>query len=88
MFLIKIIGYLAGFFSMIAFIPQVYKTWKTKSAKDVSMHMFAIFTAGVFLWIIYGIAIKELPIIIANCVILILSVTQLILKIKYDRAAK
>ncbi|MDR1695360.1 MAG: SemiSWEET transporter [Endomicrobium sp.] len=84
---IKVLGYLAGFFTTIAFVPQVYRTLKTKSAKDISVHMFAIFTAGVFLWIIYGIMLNELPLIISNCIILALSLTQVILKIKYDRAA-
>ncbi|MCL2485156.1 MAG: SemiSWEET transporter [Endomicrobia bacterium] len=87
MFSLKLIGYFAGFFSTIAFIPQVYKTWKSKSAKDVSMHMFVIFSLGVFLWLIYGITVNDLPIILTNCVILVLALTQVILKIKYDKTS-
>jgi MtN3 and saliva related transmembrane protein len=85
--IIEFIGFLAGFCSSVSFVPQVYKTWKTKSAKDVSIQMFLVYTLAVTLWIIYGIANKNLPILITNAVVFVLSSAQIILKIKYDRAA-
>ncbi|MCL2144617.1 MAG: SemiSWEET transporter [Endomicrobia bacterium] len=82
---IEIVGLAAGVFATIAFVPQVYKTWKSKSAKDVSMHMFLIFITGVTLWIIYG-AVKKIPaVMISNIIIFILAALQIFLKIKYDR---
>ena len=46
-FLMKNLGYIAGFFTTIAFLPQVIKVWRTKSTKDISIWMFLIFTTGV-----------------------------------------
>ena len=84
MFSYKIIGYVAGIISMISFTPQVYKTWKMKSAKDVSIQMFILYTTSTLLWIIYGIISEQPAIYAPNTVVLFLSITQVILKIKYD----
>ncbi len=83
-----ILGYISATLTTIAFLPQIIKTVQTKSAKDVSMGMFVLFTIGVFLWIIYGILTKTYPVLIANAVIFCLALAQIILKIKYDRAVK
>ncbi|MEB3282554.1 MAG: SemiSWEET transporter [Lyngbya sp.] len=77
------IGLLAGSLTTIAFLPQVIKTWKTKSTRDVSLEMFAIFCTGVFLWIIYGALIGDLPVVAANIVTLSLASTILFFKLKY-----
>jgi MtN3 and saliva related transmembrane protein len=86
--MVEFIGFLAGCFSTITFVPQVYKTWKTKSAKNVSMQMFIISVITTLLWITYGITIGRSAIYMANSIGCILSVTQIILKVKYDRADK
>ncbi|MBR4631801.1 MAG: SemiSWEET transporter [Elusimicrobia bacterium] len=83
-----ILGYISATLTTIAFLPQIIKTVQTKSAKDVSMGMFVLFTIGVFLWIIYGILTKTYPVLIANAVIFCLALAQIILKIKYDRTVK
>ena len=80
---VTMIGLLAGTLTTIAFVPQLTKTWRSKSAKDISLGMFLIFSSGVLLWLVYGILIDALPIILANTVTLILSGTILILKLKY-----
>ena len=80
--LIDWIGSLAGLLTTIAFIPQVTKTWKTRSAGDISLLMFLLFSTGVLLWLIYGIMLSSLPIIIANGITLTLSASILVLKIK------
>lgn len=76
-------GTLAGTLTTVAFFPQVVKTWRSKSAEDISLGMFALFSAGVFLWILYGIGIGSMPVIIANSVTLIMAVMILAFKIKY-----
>ena len=81
--LITVIGLLAGTLTTIAFLPQVIKTWKTKSTRDVSLEMFAIFCSGVLLWIIYGVLIKDLPLVLANVVTLSLASIILGFKLKY-----
>jgi len=78
-----IMGLLAGTMTTIAFLPQLIQTWKTRSAKDVSLGMFLIFTTGVLLWVIYGLMIQSLPIIAANTVTLVLAGTILVLKLRY-----
>ena len=80
---VEIIGFAAGFFTTVALVPQAIKSWKSKHTKDVSLLWITILTIGVFLWLIYGFLINSLPLIAANVVTFILSVTILFLKIKY-----
>lgn len=79
----KLLGLLAGFLTTVAFVPQVVKTWKSKSARDLSVVMFSLFCAGVFLWMIYGIMINELPVILWNVVTLILALIILFFKLRF-----
>ena len=80
---IGIIGILAGICTTIAFLPQVLKTWRTKSAKDLSLGMFSIFCTGVALWLTYGILIQDLPIILANSLTFVLAGILLYFKLIY-----
>lgn len=75
----EIIGIVAGAFSCTTFLPQVIKTWKSKSTKDVSLTMFLIATLGTTLWLIYGIMINSISIIGTNIVVLLFSLTMLYL---------
>lgn len=81
--LINIAGLLAATLTTISFLPQVIKIVKTKHTKDISLLMYIIFTAGVLLWLFYGILLKEPPIIIGNGITLILVMIVLIFKIRY-----
>lgn len=78
-----IVGLSAGFCTTVAFLPQAIKTWKTKSAKDLSLGMYSIFCTGVLLWLLYGILTKDLPIILTNVVTIILAATVLFFKLSY-----
>jgi len=79
----EVIGYLAGLLATVAFLPQVAKTVRDRSAKDISLGMYVLFCAGVGLWLLYGFLISSWPIIISNFVTLLLSGTVLALKIKH-----
>jgi len=83
MALIIILGLLAALLTTIAFLPQVIKIWKTQKTGDISLIMYIILVTGVFLWLIYGFLIEDLPLIIANLITLILVSFVLFLKIKY-----
>ncbi|HJU06762.1 MAG TPA: SemiSWEET transporter [Nitrospiraceae bacterium] len=78
-----IVGLLAGTLTTIAFLPQFIKTWKSRSAKDLSLGMFAAYSTGVLLWLVYGFLIDSMPIILTNAVTLILACANLGLKLKY-----
>lgn len=77
----QILGLLAGSCTTVAFLPQVIKTWRSRSAKDLSLGMFTLFCTGVLLWLIYGIQMNDVPVISANLVTLILASTLLVFKI-------
>lgn len=80
---IMILGLVAAVLTTIAFVPQVFKTWKSKSAGDLSLGMYLILTTGVILWLIYGILKEDIPIIAANVVTLSLALTLLYFKLFY-----
>jgi len=81
---IEIIGITAGVLSCTTFLPQVIKTWKSKSTKDVSLLMFIIAAISTSLWLVYGILIDSFSIIFTNVIVLILSLIMLFLKIKFS----
>lgn len=80
---ITAIGLTAGTLTTISFLPQVIKTWKSKSAKDISLAMFSTFCVGLFLWIVYGILEKDIPVIFTNTFTLVLAGTILYFKLTY-----
>ncbi|MDN4166855.1 SemiSWEET transporter [Cytophagales bacterium LB-30] len=80
---IEIIGLLAAICTTLAFVPQVVKTWQSKSAKDLSLGMFLLFFVGVCLWLSYGLLIGNRPIIVANLVTGLLAGTILFFKARY-----
>ncbi|MCY7353441.1 MAG: SemiSWEET transporter [Cytophagaceae bacterium] len=81
--MLESLGYSAGFLTTLAFVPQVVQIYETKSAKDVSLAMFLLFTFGVVLWLIYGVVTRSLPVIAANSVTLALPVVILYFKFRY-----
>ena len=84
MTLLDLLGLSAGSLTTVSFVPQVIKTWRSKSAADISTGMFAIFSTGLILWLVYGIYLQSLPIIISNVITLVLTLIILILKYHYS----
>jgi MtN3 and saliva related transmembrane protein len=82
---VDILGYSAGAVTTLTFLPQVVKTWKDKSAKDISLLMFIIAVTNEIMWIIYGALRDDWVIILTNSVILCLSLTMIYLKLRYNR---
>jgi MtN3 and saliva related transmembrane protein len=80
---ITIVGLIAEAFTTVALLPQLIKVWKTKSTKDISAGMFTLFYIGVFLWFVYGVYLKDIPIILANSLAFIQALIILIFKAKY-----
>lgn len=80
-----LVGLAAGILTTIAFLPQLLHTWRTKSARDISLRMFLLFCAGVLLWLVYGSMIQSLPVMLANGVTLMLSGSILVMKLKWGQ---
>jgi len=80
---INFIGTVAGAFTTVSFLPQVIRVWKTRSTRDLSLVMFLLFVAGLILWLIYGVLVHSWPVIIANCVTLVLALIILTFKLIY-----
>ncbi len=80
---ITFIGLAAAFCTTVAFLPQVIKTWRTRSTKDISLVMFLVFTTGIFLWLVYGVLLRDMPLIVANGTTFVLSATILYLKLRH-----
>jgi len=78
-------GLAAGFLTSIAVIPQVVRTWRIKHAKDISIWQPLILIAGMFLWLFYGILLRDLPLIAANSFSISCYLVLLGMKIVYDR---
>jgi MtN3 and saliva related transmembrane protein len=78
-----ILGYIAGILVVISLLPQVIKSWKTKSTKDISLLRYVIYVTGLILWIIYALIINNGPVAVMNSVGLILALSILFLKLKY-----
>ncbi len=76
------LGFLAGTFTSLAFVPQVIKVVKTKCTKGISALTYLIFILGLICWIIYSIILKSLPIFTANTLTLALAAPVLYLVIK------
>jgi MtN3 and saliva related transmembrane protein len=81
--LTDLLGLLAGTLTTCSFLPQVIKTWRSRSAADISLIMFSLFSFGVLIWLVYGFMIHAAPVIIANAVTLVLALAILIMKVRF-----
>lgn len=79
------VGSTAAICTTISFLPQLIRVWRRKSARDISLMMFLLFSFGVACWLVYGFGIGSGPIIAANAITLMLAVAILVLKLRYDR---
>jgi len=82
---IEILGLIAAFLTTAAFLPQVYKTWKTKDVTALSLPMLILFFTGIILWFIYGYLMESLAMIFANGITIVSSFLLIYFKIKYDK---
>ncbi len=80
---IEIIGTAAGTLSCITFMPQVLRTWRLKSADEISPVMFVIAMISTMLWLVYGILIHSFSMIFTNVVVCCLSVVMLVMIIAF-----
>lgn len=79
---IDLLGAIAAVFTSCSFVPQAWRTWKTRETRSISLPMYAMFTVGVFLWLAYGVLIHSWPVIAANGVTFVLAAFILTLKLR------
>lgn len=77
------IGAVAGTLTTLSFLPQVIKTWRSRSTRDISTTMFVAFCLGVALWLVYGLMLAAWPIVITNAATLVLAGAILALKLRH-----
>ena len=85
-FNIELIGFSAAILTTLAFVPQVYQVWKSKSNSGLSLTTYMMFVIGVFLWLIYGIFIDSISMIIANSITVFLSLIIIYFIIKSKKS--
>jgi MtN3 and saliva related transmembrane protein len=84
---VEVLGFIAALCTTAAFVPQLVRVLRLRSARDISLPTFLMFSVGVFLWLLYGIYTGSRPVIASNAVTLVLSVSILVLKLRFDRRA-
>lgn len=77
------IGSVAAALTTLSFVPQAIKTFKTRDVSGISLGMYAAFTLGVALWLVYGCLLGAWPIIIANAITLALALAILVMKLRF-----
>ncbi len=82
---VEVLGYIAAFCTTAAFVPQLLRVVRLRSARDISLPTFLIFAVGVFLWMLYGLYTGSRPIVLCNGVTLVLAISIVVLKLRYDR---
>ncbi len=77
------LGIVAGLLTTSSFFPQVWRTWRTRSAEDLSYGMLLLFLAGLLLWLLYGLILDSLPIVLANTVTIGLVLLLILMKRRF-----
>ncbi|OPY54837.1 MAG: MtN3/saliva family protein [Methanosaeta sp. PtaU1.Bin060] len=82
----ELVGFAAALLTMFGFVPQILKIYRTESVKDVSFYMLIQFTIGIFLWLLYGISIRDKILIVSNAVSFLTLIVAVGLYIKYRKS--
>lgn len=82
---VEMLGLVAGAQTTLAFLPQVFKVWRSGSARDISLSTFLVMGSGNLCWLIYGVLKSSLAISVTNAATLLLVGSIVFLKIRSDR---
>lgn len=82
---IDLLGLIATCFTTSSFVPQVWRTWKTRDVSGISLLSYGVITVGLALWLVYGVLRDDLPLIVANSVMVVLTAAITAMKIAYGR---
>jgi MtN3 and saliva related transmembrane protein len=79
------LGYAAATLTTASFVPQAWRTFRTKDVSGISLRMYSVFTLGVAVWLAYGIVLREVPMMVANASTLVLACAVLVMKLRYGK---
>ncbi|MCY1164147.1 MAG: SemiSWEET transporter [Pseudomonadota bacterium] len=77
------IGFMGAALTTVSFMPQVWLTFRTRDVSGISLGMYSVFTAGVALWLVYGLLLGAWPIVLANAITLALALAILVMKLRF-----
>ena len=81
---LDILGLVATSFTTFSFVPQVWRTWKTRDVSGISLPTYVIITIGLALWLVYGLFKNDLPLIVANSMMVILTGAITIMRLRFE----
>ena len=81
--LAETVGYLAAVLTTLSFVPQALHTFRTRDVSGISLGMYAAFTLGVAMWLLYGVLTAAWPVVLANAITLALALAILVMKLRY-----
>ncbi len=84
---LDLLGLIATCFTTSSFVPQVWQIWKTRDVSGISLPTYLIITFGLALWLLYGILKSDMPLIVANAMMVVLTSSITIMKIKFSKKA-
>jgi MtN3 and saliva related transmembrane protein len=80
---IEYLGYIAGSLTVFSFLPQVYRSWRTRRTGDLSMGMFALLIAASSLWMVYGVLNRDWPVVFTNAGMVALNAALAVAKLRF-----
>jgi MtN3 and saliva related transmembrane protein len=83
-----VLGYAAATLTTVSFVPQVWRTLRTRDVSGISLKMYSIFTLGIAVWLAYGIVLKQTPMLVANSVSLVLACAVLVMRVRFAKEQK
>jgi MtN3 and saliva related transmembrane protein len=81
------IGYAAATLTTLSFVPQAWLSFRSRDVSGISLGMYSSFTIGIALWLLYGLLLRQWPLIVANSITLLLASAILALKLRDRRAS-
>jgi len=82
---LDILGLVASCFTSSSFAPQIWRTWKTRDVSSMSLSTYLILTIGVSLWLLYGVLKGDLPLIVANTAMVIMTGTITLMIVFFNK---
>ncbi|HOY69974.1 MAG TPA: SemiSWEET transporter [Methylotenera sp.] len=82
---LDILGLAASIFTTSSQIPQVIRTYKTRDVSGISLSTYVIITIGLLLWLTYGLMKNDLPLIVANSTMVLLTIAIAVMKVVFEK---